>query len=91
MAIKNVSTLFVEDLDDRNKLVVDHDEINGRNQITFRVWYLDASGEWRAGRNGFNVNPEVAQRMLKAVKVPTEALKEKPKPNGEATSSGRKF
>lgn len=90
MAIKNVSTLYTEDLDDKNKLVVDHDEINGRDQITFRVWYKDVEGEWRAGRGGFNVSPAVAQRMLKGVKIPAEATKEKPKSDAPSTP-GRKF
>lgn len=97
MAIERVQNLGTFSLPKREKLAVDVDRINGKLKVTFRVWYLDETdGEYKASRNGFSVDPDMAADIMK-IKVPAEIIKqaaiEASEGNGKKApaTGGRKF
>jgi Transcriptional Coactivator p15 (PC4) len=90
MTITNIKNLGCFAIDDKNKLVIDLDDINGTAKVSARVWYQGADGGWYPGRGGFTCPPAVWASMIKQCEpVPAEHLKPKTKATKAPATSGR--
>ena len=67
----------------KERIRVSIEEYKGHKFVDLRVYWQDEAGEWRPGKKGIALNPDIIDEVIEALQIASEKLESLLTPRGK--------